>query len=426
VTAALFDETRYRWDMGAVVLVFPRTSYRVEPFVHAAKRMGVDMVLATDLAAPFASLGLPTVEVPLGEPANAARAIAAFAPNACGVVPTDDLSALVSAHTAALLGLPHASVESARAARDKREMRERLHAAGVASPVHRVLPRGAEVGTLGDVAFPCVVKPPMLTGSQGVIRADHPRELEAAVSRCRRILEANPSESRRLPGFFDLLVEDYLPGDEVTVEGLMRDGALEVLAVFDKPDPLEGPFFEETLYVTPSRLAPGTQDELRRVAEDAANALGLRHGAVHVELRVHRGRASVVELAGRSIGGLCSRTVELVMGPLEDLLVAHAAGLPRPAVPADREGSGAAGVMMIPIPRSGVLKRVEGVERARAVDGVVDVHISARIGQSVRALPEGASYLGFVFATGPGPEDAERALRRAHHELRFELAALLA
>src|SRR5262249_32434919 len=200
------------------------------------------------------------------------------------------------------------------------------------SPRHLVIPPGKGPDALaGEVGFPCVVKPPMLTGSQGVIRADDPADLARAVARVRRILDRHASDARSDPGFFDVIVEDYLPGREVAVEAVMTAGVMEPLAIFDKPDDLSGPFFEETLYVTPSRLPEAGQADILDVTARAARALGLDHGPLHAELRIEGDRASVVEIAGRSIGGLCSRVFQLVAGPLEDLLLAHAAGLPLPA-----------------------------------------------------------------------------------------------
>jgi biotin carboxylase len=407
------------------LLLFPANSYRVDAFVEAAARADLELWLGTDMPAAFARRGLRTFGVDFGAPEAAAAVIAEAAREApfAGIVATNESSGVVAAVAAALLGLPFASPGAAMAARDKRRMRELLAAHGVPSPRHRVLaPDDDPARIASDVAFPCVVKPPMLTGSQGVIRADDADALVRAVARVRRILDKHGSESRAYPGFFDVIVEDYLPGREVAVEALMTNGAMTPLAIFDKPDDLTGPYFEETLYVTPSRLAPAEQADVLAVTERAARALGLTHGPIHVELRTHEGRASVVELAGRSIGGLCSQVFRLAAGPLEDLLLAHAARLP---LPTRTEGALAAGVMMIPVPRSGVLRAARGVESARAVPGVDGVTIALAPGDAIRALPEGASYLGFIFARGASPDDVEATLRRAHAELAFEWAPLL-
>jgi len=408
-----------------LLLLFPASSYRVEAFLEAAGRTGVDLWLGTDLPAAFTRLGRPTVAVDFREPERAAAEIARALAGAplTGILATDEGSAVVAALASAQLGLPFSSPEGAAAARDKRRMRALLAAHGVPSPRHLVLSPDAAPGSLeGAVRFPCVVKPPMLTGSQGVIRADDAADLARAVARVRGILRRHGSSARADPGFFDVIVEDYLPGREVAVEGLMTAGSLTPLAVFDKPDDLTGPFFEETIYVTPSRLTPAEQADVLDVTERAARALGLGHGPIHAELRTHGGRASVVEIAARSIGGLCSQVFRLAAGPLEDVLLAHAAGLPRPPPGA---GAAAAGVMMIPIPRSGVLRGVTGLDAARSVPGVDGVTIAVDPGAAIRALPEGASYLGFIFAHGAAPGAVEAALREAHAALGFTWAPLL-
>ena len=349
--------------------------------------------------------------------------VAAATPFA-GILATNESSAVVAALAAARLGLPGALAEGAAAARDKRRMRELFAQHGVPSPRPPGPRRRATTpaALARDVRFPCVVKPPMLTGSQGVIRADGPEDFMGAVERVRRILARHPGEARADPGFFELVVEDYLPGREVAVEALMTAGEMTPLAIFDKPDDLVGPFFEETIYVTPSRLPPAAIADILDVTARAARALGLGHGPIHAELRTEGGRASVVEVAARSIGGLCSQVFRLAAGPLEDLLLAHAAGLP---LPAPARASAAAGVMMIPIPRSGVLQRVAGLDEARAVPGIEGVTVSLQPGDAIRALPEGASYLGFIFAHGPTPAAVEAALRASHAKLRFSWSPLL-
>jgi biotin carboxylase len=272
------------------------------------------------------------------------------------------------------------------------------------------------------LAFPCVVKPPMLSGSQGVIRADAPEALARALERVRQVLHRHPSPLRSEAGFFDLLVEGYVDGEEVAVEGLMRSGELQLFAIFDKPDALEGPYFEETIYLTPSRKDPEPQRQLVAAAEAAALALGLGDGPIHAELRLDAEGPVLIEIAARSIGGLCSRALRHQLGSLEERLLRHAVGLPAEALPA---AAPASGVMMIPVPRSGVLRGVEGVDEARAVAGIDAVEITIERGETVRALPDGASYLGFLFAHGATAMGVEAALRRAHGALRFQLHPLL-
>jgi biotin carboxylase len=409
--------------MKSLLLVLAATSYRADAFAAAAERLGVELTLATDQPGAFRRFARPALAIDLADPRGAAELVERGGERFDGVLGTDEPSALAAAWIAKGLGLPAADPDGAQAARDKRHMRERLAADGVPGPRVAVLEPGDDARALaGRVRFPCVVKPPMLTGSQGVIRADDAAELERAVLRTRRILASHPSPWRAERDFHRLLVEDYIDGPEVAVEALMHGGRLEPLALFEKPDALEGPFFEETLYVTPSRHASSLQTEIFAVAERAARALGLAHGPVHVELRLARSGPEIVELAARSIGGLCSHTFELAAGSLEERLVAHAVGLPAPARAARAP---AAGVMMIPIPKSGVLKRVHGLDVARAIPGVDRVTIALQPGDAVRALPEGASYLGFIFARGDAPERVERALRAAHAALEFELSPLL-
>lgn len=414
-----------------LLLLFPASSYRVDAFVKAAERTGVELWLGTDLPAAFAKQDLPVLGVDFRAPEAAAAAIAQMARSDgeapfAGILATNESSTVVAALAAALLGLPCSSAEGARAARDKRLMRALLARDGVPSPRHLVLtPEQSPDEIAAEVRFPCVVKPPMLTGSQGVIRADTPDELARAVARVRRILSRHPGDARADPGFFHVVVEDYLPGREVAVEAIMTGGELLPLAIFDKPDELTGPFFEETLYVTPSRLPPDAQGDILDVTARAARALGLVHGPIHAELRTDGGRSSVVEIAARSIGGLCSRVFQLVAGPLEDTLLAHAAGLPLPATTRAGERSPAAGVMMMPIPRSGVLRQVSGLDEARAVAGIDGVTLAIQPGDVIRALPEGASYLGFIFARGATPEGVEAALREAHAKICFGWGTLL-
>ncbi len=309
----------------------------------------------------------------------------------------------------ALLGLRHNPVEAVAAARDKLAMRARLAAFEVPQPAFAPLPAGAgaeEVAAVvGAVGLPCVIKPTTLSGSQGVLRADTPDEAVAVAQRVRRIADAAGVDPRA-----PLLVERFAPGPEVAVEGLLVSGELRTLAVFDKPDPLDGPAFEETIYVTPTRLAPGDVAAVQGATSAATAALGLVDGPVHAELRVRDGRATVIEVAARTIGGLCARTLSFSTGrSLEELVIAHALGMPLGPTAA----LGASGVLMVPIPHAGTLVGVEGQAEARAVPGVTDLEITIAPGRPVAPVPEGNRYLGFVFARDSTPARVERALRRA-------------
>jgi biotin carboxylase len=330
------------------------------------------------------------------------------------VLAVDDSGALLAAEIAARLGLPHNHPQAAQAARDKHLMRQMLQAGGVRSPWFLALPCHLSLEQIAQRVeeaggFPCVVKPVDLNGSRGVIRANDLAELRHAVTRLLNLI--GRSSAKRF------LVEGYIPGVEVALEGMLDGGALRVLALFDKPDPLEGPFFEETLYVTPSRLPVATQEEIARTTAQAAQALGLHTGPIHAELRINEQGAWIVEIAGRSIGGLCSRTLRFgTDASLEELIVRQAAGLPLSST--EREAQ-AGGVMMIPIPGPGILRGVTGVEEAEALPGIESITITAHLDNPLVPLPEGESYLGFIFARGQTPEAVEAALRQAHARLHF-------
>jgi biotin carboxylase len=384
----------------------------------AARELGVAVTVASDRAAAMsAAMGERTLTLRSSDPASAAEAIverAADTPFAA-IVGVDDQGVMAAALAAERLGLAHNSPLAVARTRDKAAMRQALAAANLPQPRFVVLPAGGDVvGAARETGFPCVVKPLSLSGSRGVIRADDPGQAELAAGRVRAILAA-AGEAADAP----LLVESYLPGVEVAVEGLLYSGRLQLLVVFDKPDPLEGPYFEETLYVTPSRLPASVQAEVERITACSARALGLREGPIHAELRIDGESVSVLELAARSIGGLCSRALRFGVGvSLERLILSHALGLD--ADDLGRE-SMAAGVMMIPIPRSGTLVAVEGQDRARRVPGIGGLEITIARGRPVVSLPDGDRYLGFLFAHGLTPDAVEASLREAHAHLRITI-----
>jgi biotin carboxylase len=407
-----------------LLLLLPTTTYRTEDFVAAAGALRVDLVCASEQPSTFEGLSpdhLLTLD--FADPDGAAAAVARFAERRPlrAVVGVDDRTTVAAAAIAGRLGLRANSIASATAARDKSLMRERLAAAAVRQPPFRVVPLDGDPGAIArTLEYPCVVKPLALSASRGVIRADDPAGLAAAVARVRAILQA-PDVAADDATRRAVLVERFVPGVEVALEGLLAGGDLRVLALFDKPDPLDGPYFEETLYVTPSRLPAEAQTAIAGTAAAACAALGLSEGPVHAELRVNGAGPWVIEVAARSIGGLCSRTLRFGTGmSLEELILRHALGWPLTST--ERAG-GAAGVMMIPIPRAGRLRAVRGVEAARAVPRVEDVVISAHPDQDLVPLPEGWQYLGFIFARAESPAEVEAALRAAHTRLDFDIAA---
>lgn len=403
--------------MSNVLLLTTPSSYRLPAFLEAAERLGVAAIVAEDTPRALAGRAADRAELDFADVAGASAAILALAAERplAAIIAVDDSGALLAARASAALGLPHNSPESAEAARDKHVMRAAFARAGVPSPSFRLCSTGEDLEALaGELAYPCVVKPLRLNGSRGVIRADDPASFLRAVGRLGRLLDRLEG-----PGPHPFLAEDFIPGFEVALEGLIDEGRLELLALFDKPDPLDGPFFEETIYVTPSRLAPEVQAAIVATAARAAAAVGLRRGPLHAELRVNERGPWMVELAGRSIGGLCSRTLRFgTDASLEELILRQAAGLPIESL--SRAGS-AGGVMMIPIERPGVLRGVSGEEQARAVAGVESVEITAPLHYPLVPLPEGDSYLGFIFARGAAPDEVEAALRAAHARLSFQV-----
>ncbi len=409
--------------MPRVLLLLPTTTYRASDFLAAAAKVGADVTVASEEPSTFESrnpAGLLTLD--FRDPEECARRVVEFslAHPIDAVVGVDEETALAAAVISHALGLPANPPATAAAARDKALLREVLGAAKVPSPRYRVFRLEEEPGkTAAAVAYPCVLKPTFLAGSRGVIRADDPESFRTAWKRIAAILAEPDVASRGGEAARRILVEEFIPGAEVAVEGLLTGGALEVLAVFDKPDPLDGPFFEETIYVTPSRLPAAALQDVRRTTERGCRALGFEHGPIHAELRLGPNGPVVIELAARSIGGLCARTLTFGAGlSLEELILRHALGARDEAV---RREPGAAGVLMIPIPRGGLLEAVRGLEEARAVPGVVDVVISAHPGQLLVPLPEGSRYLGFLFSRASDPGRAEAALREAHSKVVFEI-----
>jgi biotin carboxylase len=406
--------------VARLLLLLPTSTYRAGDFLQAARALGAEVVVASERRQALAGvMGHRALTVNCRNPDEAADGIVRLAARTPldAVVAVDDEGVLVAALAGQRLGLAHNPPDAAARSRDKAAMRRALEDAGVPQPEFRMAGPDAEVaGLAAEVGFPCVVKPVSLSGSRGVIRADDPEAAVLAAKRVRAIL-AEASEDPDAP----LLVERYIPGDEVAVEGLLRGGTLEPLAVFDKPDPLEGPYFEETIYVTPSRLPPKTLDAIVRMTADAAAALELVEGPIHAELRTDAGRAWVLELAARSIGGLCSRSLRFGVGvTLEEVILRHALGLPIDDL---RRESAASGVMMIPIPRAGILEEVRGQDRARAVAGIAGLELTIGPGRHVMPLPEGDRYLGFLFARADRPEGVEDALRTAHGHLEIVIGA---
>ncbi|HUP02819.1 MAG TPA: ATP-grasp domain-containing protein, partial [Bryobacteraceae bacterium] len=412
--------------------------YQIRVFEQAARRLGVEPTLASDhcdrLEDPWGDRAIAVkFDYRLPQSVNTFRGM-----QFDGVAAVGDRPAVLAAEVAEMLGVPFHPPAAARACQDKYLARQLYQAAGLPVPAYFRAGLQEDAGELARRApYPCVLKPVGLSASRGVIRANDEPEFVAAFGRIRKLLEKTP-DVRRLRQL-SLQVESYIEGREFAVEGIVTHGKFRALAIFDKPDPLTGPFFEETLYVTPSRESAAVQRALLDAAASAVRALGLYHGPAHLEMRWNEDGVWMLDAAARPIGGLCARALrfEAEEGgrtheqrgypgppylPLEELIIRHALG---EDLSAARLQGPASGVMMIPIPHGGIYQSVSGIEKAQAVAGIEDVVITATEGQRLLPLPEGASYLGFIFARGDSPATVENALRRAHTELRFRIATAL-
>ncbi len=399
-----------------VLLLVPARTYRAADFLLAAARMGLDLVIGSDGALPLG--GRPVIPVDPADPDRSASVIAARCGPVAAVIAADSPMLELAAAVAARLGLPHNPAEAVRNAANKARQRQHWAAADVPQPRFQVVPAATDEAirqAATELGFPCVVKAISLSASQGVLRADDPAAAVAAARRIRAILAA------RRPGGEPLLVEEYLPGPELSIDGLLHDGRLTVTAILDKPRTPDGPTFEETLLVTPSRLPGPVLAAAITTATRAARALGLTHGPIHAELRIrdHAGqpRPAMLELAARSIGGLCSRALRFPGDQvLEELILANVLGQPLPAI--GHHPARAAGIYMVPVPRPGVLCAVDGRDKAAAVPGITGLTITIHTGQRVRPLPDGDQYLGFIFAQAGTRHEVEHALTTARDQLR--------
>jgi hypothetical protein len=415
-----------------LLLFTAKLGYQTRSFEDAARNLGVQLVYVTDrchqLEDPWGDQAIP---VHFETPEVAAYTVmeALRGRDVSGILALGDRPAAAAAYAARGLGVRYNHPAAVEACRSKLRMKEVFRDAGLSVPWFHNLPIDPvpEPVLLG-ISYPCVLKPLSLSASQGVVRANNREEFVAAAARVRRLLKSPEILATREPHLDQMLVEGYTPGREVAVEGLLTDGSLSMLAIFDKPDPLEGPYFEETIYVTPSRLPESTQQAIEKCARDAVRALGLSHGPIHAEFRINDDGVWPLEAAPRPIGGLCARALRFLLDGasepigLEELLVRHALELRGWNSPREPLASG---VMMIPVPKSGILESVAGEDAARSIPGITDLTITARLHDAIAAWPEGSSYLGFLFARGSTPEKVEQALRQAHEKLSFTITSAL-
>jgi hypothetical protein len=442
-----------------VLLLATTTGYQIRSFGEAAERLGVRLVFATDrcdrLEDPWWDQAVP---IRFHQEDRSVESIVAAVNGARvdGVLAVGDRPTIVASRAAAAFGLEGNPPDAAYASRNKLASRLALKRAGLPVPWFQPVVASADPNALASgVPYPCVVKPLALSGSRGVIRADTPAEFIGAFERVRALLRAPDVRIERDSAHETILIESFIPGREYALEGLLDRGTLRTLAIFDKPDPLDGPFFEETIYVTPSGLDTSEHSRVSAAVGDAVRALGLRHGPVHAEVRVNERGVFVLEVAARPIGGLCSKALrftaarrgsphEISRDPetsgdpemsghaeipgepecsgeavsLEELLLRHALG---EDVSGFTREQAASGVMMIPIPRRGIYKGVDGVDEARHVSGIEDIRITAKPDQQLVPLPEGKSYLGFIFAKAATSREVTAALREAHGRMRFRI-----
>ena len=398
--------------MPKAVVILPSNTYRASDFIEAAESLGIDLVVASEQPAPF-DMGDRYVHIDCADPIAAAESIAALGERVPidGVVAADDQGVMVAAHANSILGLRGNTPAAAATTRNKLLMRQRLAESEIDQPRFAALEPGEPADSAAaEVDFPWVMKPLDRSASQGVMRVDRPEDLEPTAAHIRNLLGEAAT----------LLLESFVGGEEIAIEGLVADGELTVLAVFDKPDTSSGPYFPETLFVTPSRLPTDTLAEAERVAAGAIRALGLSSGPVHVELRVEGTRARIIEVAARSIGGLCSRSLNFgLMGTtLESLILRNAIGSERTTL---RREPSASGVLMVPTPHSGTLSAIANQEETRQIEGITGMDFTITPGGRITAPPDGERYLGFVYARSETPEQVESALRKAMATLEVQL-----
>jgi|SRR5215472_3565454 len=416
-----------------VLLFTAKLGYQTRSFEVAARKLGAQLVYVTDrchqLEDPW---GDQAIAVHFESPESAAYTVMETlrGQEISGLLALGDRPAAAAAYAARGLGIPYNHPAAVEACRNKLRMREVVRDARLRAPWFGSFPIAPiPEPSLRGIPFPCVLKPLSLSASQGVMRANNRQEFLAAAARLWRLLESAEIRATREPNLDQMIVEGYIPGREVAVEGLLTDGALRILAIFDKPDLLDGPFFEETIYVTPSRLPQERQIAVEKCAREAVRALGLTHGPIHAEFRINDDGVWPIEVAARPIGGLCARALRFLASGsgdsligLEELLLRHALAMPGSDAPRELHASG---VMMIPVPQSGVLESVSREDESRATAGITELTITARLHDYIAAWPEGSSYLGFLFARGESAEEVEQAIRAAHKKLEFHITQRL-
>lgn len=408
-----------------VLVIAPHGSYRTAPFIKAANQLNVDILIASQGEYSIVSDYVQGLHIDFQNENQAIETILTEAKIRAfsGIIGTDDATTELAARVAAKLNLPHNNPQAVKIAQRKDLARLRLKNAEVNIPQFDLLTTNIPLSNQDiNVRYPAVVKPVALSASRGVIRVNNFLELEQAVERIKNMLSSELQLEKSVQEI--LLLEEFIPGKEVAVEGMMYGGELDVLAIFDKPDPLDGPFFEETYYITPTSFSEKVQREIKQIILDACVAYGLKEGPIHAECRINKEGIWILEVAARTIGGMCGRLLSLGTGySLEELVLLHAMGK-RVEIKTIKSSELGLGVLMIPIPKAGILKRIEGILDAQRIPFISEVMIEVRDGYELNPLPEGNSYLGFIFAEAPTTGEAEQALRNAHDCLNIVIAPL--
>ncbi len=404
-----------------IILIAPPSSYRLGPYIRTAEKLNIDVIVISEGKYSLVSAIASGMHVDFSDPDVSQQIVSRLEGREIkAVVGTDDRTVVQAAQVSKALKLAHNDPAATRYTRRKDLARACLAESSVNIPAFEVHPLQALIDkATTSLDYPCVIKPLAMSGSRGVIRVNNPDELQQAARRLQGILANAGGEDIERSS---VLLETYIPGLEYAYEGLLNQGQLQTLALFDKPEPMEGPFFEETYYITPSRLDHTTQKKIQQAVQQACEAYGLVNGPVHAEVRIHNGQVWFMEMAARTIGGQCAQLVNYVTGvELEEIVLRQAAGMAL----ALKQTQQAAGVLMIPTTEQGLLRRVEGILQASQLEGIEDIEISIHEGYEIVPLPEGDSYLGFIFAKAATAEQVEKALRQAHAKLKIVTSPLL-
>ncbi len=400
---------------GFVLLIAPSGSYRIPPYIEAAKALGIGLLVVSNSKHSLVSEVAKGISVDFDDLRLAREIILSEIKGLkiLSVLATDDICVGLSSQIAQQLGLPQNNPSAARLTHRKDLAREALQLAGCNTPEFQVIKLIDASNLSKSINYPVVIKPLSLSASRGVIRANDAAEFVQACRRIDSILEYTGQSGYERN---QVLVEAYLDGAEFAVEGIIIAGEFHLLMIFDKPEPLIGPFFEETYYLTPSQLESAQIQELINEVSRCCHAYNLTHGPVHAEARITQTGVVLLELAARTIGGQCGQLIEFsTCQKLEELVILGMCGI-KPELPSSVES---AGVLMIPVAKSGLLKRVEGMTDALQVEFIRDIEIHIQAGYELIPLPEGSSYLGFIFAQAPSYQQTYDALKKAYDKLNF-------